>query len=746
MKTLTKATRRLIAVLLIMTVACTGWGLQSDVTRADAVWAAEAEFEDGLQPVAVASLDDITYKEDAPKAADSLAAADSSKYGRFANVKARQKLRRSTLTDQEKMVYDTLAQRIKLVAEGEETSAVVTIPLSMYGIQTSYSAADLGLESIFDPADQSKISEAARKAVNDRFQVSLYRILGAILGDMPYDLYWYDKTQGIGVEMPDIGAMDNGRGGYIVFEKNPVTVYSMRVSPEYGSGCETDADKTKAASASAQYAGSIVRENADKSDIEKLQAYRQAVTDLVDYDYDAAENYEYTGIYGNPWQVIYVFDQDPETKVVCEGYAKAFQYLCDLSDFDGNIVCNSVSGELLFGVGSGPHMWNIVSIEGNNYLVDLTNADSDDADKNDMLFLAGPEGSMDEGYYVVLDDSEETYDYVGYVYDEESLQYYAEDELTLSTLSYQESLDPEAAAAARKLAQDKKAAAAADKKIRAIGEPVTADSEAAVQAARQAYDALTADQQKLVTELQKLLAAEDDLSIIKDGGIRVTFRLVGGDGGEPLQEETWIEKKEYTVASESNVFQLFRKALSAEGLSWTYGKSARWEYVTGLDAPDGTYIAGIRKADSSVTLEEFQYGSQSGWIYTINGKMANLGVSDQILRDGDDIEFRYTTTYEPGDGPSYDAAMKKFKVKAGKKKFTATWRKVSGVSGYEIRYSLDKDMTDAKVKTVKASKKKLVVKKLKKKKYYYIQARPYKIIDGQKCYGTYTAVKRIKTR
>ena len=50
--------------------------------------------------------------------------------------------------------------------------------------------------------------------------------------------------------------------------------------------------------------------------------------------------------YGDPWQLVYVFDGDPSTNVVCEGYAKAFQYLCDLTRFDGDVTCRTVSGTM----------------------------------------------------------------------------------------------------------------------------------------------------------------------------------------------------------------------------------------------------------------------------------------------------------------------------------------------------------------------------------------------------------------
>ena len=58
-----------------------------------------------------------------------------------------------------------------------------------------------------------------------------------------------------------------------------------------------------------------------------------------------------------------------------------------------------------------------------------------------------------------------------------------------------------------KLAEDKTAAAAVDEKIAAIGE-VTIGSKTAIDEARTAYDALTADQQALVSKLSDLEAAE----------------------------------------------------------------------------------------------------------------------------------------------------------------------------------------------------------------------------------------------
>lgn len=70
------------------------------------------------------------------------------------------------------------------------------------------------------------------------------------------------------------------------------------------------------------------------------------------------------------------------------------------------------------------------------------------------------------------------------------------------------------------------------------------------------------------------------------------------------------------------------------------------------------------------------------------------------------------------------------KLSKGKKKFTVTWAKVSGVKGYQIQYSSDKkfkknnkSVTVTKQKTTKAT-----VKKLKSKKKYYVRVRTYKTV------------------
>ena len=63
----------------------------------------------------------------------------------------------------------------------------------------------------------------------------------------------------------------------------------------------------------------------------------------------------------------------------------------------------------------------------------------------------------------------------------------------------------------------------------------------------------------------------------------------------------------------------------------------------------GSYIAAIT-SDSGVTLEEFDEGKNSGWMYRVNGVLVGRYMSAQGLKDGDSIELYFTSdwTSEPG--------------------------------------------------------------------------------------------------
>ena len=208
-----------------------------------------------------------------------------------------------------------------------------------------------------------------------------------MLSEMPFEMYWFDKTKGIRMSYSVSLSGDN------VTVSN-LTIF-MHVSQAYAKINESegtynpllaDTKKTSAAKTTAESARTIVTDNSSLTDYNKLVAYRNTICELVSYNNEAtAPGYPY----GDPWQLIYVFDGDESTNAVCEGYSKAFKYLCDLSAFTNDITCSLVTGRMAGGTGPGPHMWNVVAIGDSNYLVDVTNCDDDTIGAPYQLFLCG---------------------------------------------------------------------------------------------------------------------------------------------------------------------------------------------------------------------------------------------------------------------------------------------------------------------------------------------------------------------
>lgn len=82
------------------------------------------------------------------------------------------------------------------------------------------------------------------------------------------------------------------------------------------------------------------------------------------------------------------------------------------------------------------------------------------------------------------------------------------------------------------------------------------------------------------------------------------------------------------------------------------------------------------------------------------------------------------------------------KASAGKKKVSLTLKKVSGATGYSIKYADNKKMKKAKTKTSKGTK--VTIKKLRKGKKYYFKARAFKTVNGIKNFGAWSKVKASK--
>lgn len=157
-----------------------------------------------------------------------------------------------------------------------------------------------------------------------------------------------------------------------------------------------------------------------------------------------------------------------------------------------------------------------------------------------------------------------------------------------------------------------------------------------------------------------------------------------------------------------------------------------------------TYNAKAQKPSVTVTTRDGKKLSAS--YYTVSYKNnTNIGTAT------------VTITFKNG----YKATTKKtFKIvapkiakvsiytpKAEKKALTAKWKKISGISGYEIMTAQNAKFSKRK-KTTKASSNVTSVKvnKLSSKKTYYVKVRGYKKVGTKTFYGSWSSVKKIKVK
>ena len=354
--------------------------------------------------------------------------------------------RRNNLNDKEKVIYDGIKLMADRVASGQQGTSITKFNASSVfegcyvrkGNYYAMTSESLGISSPVLVANGSSwsFSEEAANKLNSLY--SFRAIFNALLADEPYAFYWFDKTIGACCS-PDGGGPANVTGtSDFYFNGEPSVKASFTVSvnyrPENGEKYDVDTGKTGATASAVQNALDIITDKTAGSDYERLLDYKDSICAYTDYDRAAASGSNTP--YGDPWQMIYVFDGDPETKVVCEGYAKAFQYLCDHTDFDRNVECDTVTGDMTYRTKTEPHMWNILHMEdGKNYLADVTNSDSGTVGEHGGLFISpAMNGDADTGYN--FDTNSDGSADVLYVYDDSTQKTFLTSELSISGDEY----------------------------------------------------------------------------------------------------------------------------------------------------------------------------------------------------------------------------------------------------------------------------------------------------------------------
>ena len=96
---------------------------------------------------------------------------------------------------------------------------------------------------------------------------------------------------------------------------------------------------------------------------------------------------------------------------------------------------------------------------------------------------------------------------------------------------------------------------------------------------------------------------------------------------------TWVGTSYYEASTSDTVFDLLQRVFAQYGITFK---------------GDGSYISAL--TFNGTNLGEFSNGTNSGWMYTVNGHHPLLSVGEQYLNDGDVIIFHYSDDYTVEEG------------------------------------------------------------------------------------------------
>jgi len=89
-------------------------------------------------------------------------------------------------------------------------------------------------------------------------------------------------------------------------------------------------------------------------------------------------------------------------------------------------------------------------------------------------------------------------------------------------------------------------------------------------------------------------------------------------------------------------------------------------------------------------------------------------------------------------------AVTGLKLTAGKRQMTVSWKKVSGVTGYQLQYYPKGNSASVKKVIISSSKTvKKTIKSLKKGRVYYVRIRSYKKVNGSNYYSAWSTKKKV---
>lgn len=223
------------------------------------------------------------------------------------------------------------------------------------------------------------------------------------------------------------------------------------------------------------------------------------------------------------------------------------------------------------------------------------------------------------------------------------------------------------------------------------------------------------------------------------------------------------------ISGKADVNILLAKECSVSG--HTYAVQSILKKATTTQSGKATYqckVCGNVKTEETPKIRNIYFSKTSNYVYTGKAIKPTYTIKDNsgkyISRSY--YTVAYSNNVKPGQATVkitlkglYEGTFKmKFTIKPAKvkvskavnqkgRKLKITWKKSTGVSGYEICYAKNKTFKKGKkIITAKASAKTKTIRKLVYNQNYYIKVRGYKKINGKKVYGAWSSKKSVKIK
>lgn len=208
------------------------------------------------------------------------------------------------------------------------------------------------------------------------------------------------------------------------------------------------------------------------------------------------------------------------------------------------------------------------------------------------------------------------------------------------------------------------------------------------------------------------------------------------------KDSSWIVTGDSTLTNLYNsgtIVDNTGKTVTIKGTDGTKFVTGDSDYTITVTAYSTT--ANLSKASTTSNWDDYKVEQKTNTTEEVTSTPVSTPASTSSVET-----TKESATSTPATSTS-SVSVKKTKIRKAKrsknkKTMTVSFKKISGVGGYQIRYSTSKGFKKSKGKYSKSTTMKL--KNLSIKKSYYIKVRCYVVQDGKTYYSKWSTTKRIK--